>query len=138
MTLSDRIEQASEGSRELDAEIAAATGRMVDLPSHLLGDFAPGYSKRFRVSECGEKVELLAASGDSGRIMASRPAEPFTRSLDAAMTLVPEGWDAIQGWDYPTRSIRKIHHDDGELVFTGTGKTSALALCACALRARGL
>lgn len=60
---------------------------------------------------------------------------PYTASLDAAMTLVPEDNDAIHGWDYPARSIRKIHYDDGELVYEGRAKSPALALCAAALRA---
>jgi len=59
-------------------------------------------------------------------------SKPFTASLDAAMALVPEGWDY---------TIRKRHvelrHPVQRAFDTGaTGATPALALCAAALRAR--
>ena len=62
----------------------------------------------------------------------------YTASIDAAMALVPEGWVSIHSWDYPDRCQRAIFmDDDGDILFRGSGKTSALALCAAALRAQG-
>ena len=66
-------------------------------------------------------------------------APAYTRSLDAAMQLVPEGWASIHGWDYPDeRCHRAVFMDeDGDLLFRGAAATPALALCAASLRARG-
>ena len=75
------------------------------------------------------------------------PMKPrhFTASLDAAMTLVPEGWTA---WELRSRrrltrftaEISRLCDDiddaDGELIECGNAATPALALCAAALRAR--
>jgi hypothetical protein len=60
---------------------------------------------------------------------------PFTSSLDAAMTLAPEGWakyavDADDGG-----CIFELETDDDQKVEVHA-RTWALALCAAALRAR--
>lgn len=60
----------------------------------------------------------------------------YLRSIDAALTLLPEGWASIHGWDYTDRCYRHIFMDeDGDITFKGRGRTPALALCAAALRA---
>jgi hypothetical protein len=60
----------------------------------------------------------------------------YTASLDAAMSLVPEGYDCVHGWDYPNRAIRVLFmDDDGDRLFRGRAATPALALTAAALRA---
>jgi hypothetical protein len=63
----------------------------------------------------------------------------YTASLDAAMTLVPEGWNGRLEW------CRGAGYADLAHVKAGRGfedcrpaKTAALALCAAALRARAL
>jgi hypothetical protein len=62
--------------------------------------------------------------------------KPYTASLDAAMSLVPEGWASVHGWDYPDRASRVIFmDDDGDPLFRGRAATPALALTAAALRA---
>jgi len=73
---------------------------------------------------------------------------PYTASLDAAMTLVPEGWNWMAGnRNQPTA---RAYVNNGELHFTGAAArknpaqqwhevvaaTPALALTAAALRAR--
>ena len=63
-------------------------------------------------------------------------AKPYTASIDAAMTLVPEGEVGIHGWDYSEWSIRQIHIDSSEQVYESRAKTPALALCAAALRSQ--
>lgn len=62
----------------------------------------------------------------------------LTRSIDAALQLVPEGWDWLrEAWDtmtvYPERDRDSIDHDRD---CTGKAATPALAICAAALRAR--
>jgi hypothetical protein len=67
----------------------------------------------------------------------------YTASLDAAMTLVPEGWGVnlnTPGDFHGTPQVRLKHpernpYGDGEPM-RGSAATPALALCAAALRAR--
>jgi hypothetical protein len=67
----------------------------------------------------------------------------YTASLDAAMTLVPEGWETsiyIGGENanvqMETPAMRDEWFDEGGGPIDGTAPTPALALCAAALRAR--
>ena len=109
--LIERIEGAEGPSRELDAEIALTQGW-----SELPGD-----------NWCGPE----------GQIAVPR----YTASLDAAMSLVPEGmqWRVdshhnIAGvFEYPTDPETGPYCVEHE----GEGLTPALALCAAALRAIG-
>jgi hypothetical protein len=72
---------------------------------------------------------------ETARLIAKTPA--FTASLDAAMSLVPEAWVSVHGWDYPNSANRVIFmDDDGDRQFRGRATTPALALTAAALRAR--
>ena len=57
----------------------------------------------------------------------------FTTSLDAALTLVPEGYVVNLGNDKPIWAQVWIDNDPAS---RGGGTTMALALCAAALRAR--
>jgi hypothetical protein len=60
----------------------------------------------------------------------------FTRSLDAAVTLVPEGWTWAR---YHSGAVEcmTLNGPGGSILFErGEGNSSALALCAAALRAR--
>jgi hypothetical protein len=69
-----------------------------------------------------------------------------TASLDAAMSLVPEGWgpalDNVMPEKLPFAELwhREVKHDEGGMPHqerkTGTAATLPLALCAAALRAR--
>ena len=66
--------------------------------------------------------------------------EFYTDSIDAALTLVPDGWrknvildpDAA---DFPA-SVMIAHGFSHDQVFRGAGKSLPLALCIAALRAR--
>ena len=67
--------------------------------------------------------------------------KPYTASLDAAMTLVPEGWSGLFGFqgthDYiEERGHAHIQTIVGEKEACAEAATPALALCAAALRAR--
>lgn len=120
--LAERIESATEPDRELDARIEAARR--------------------------GEDYDALFVQGYAPE---DWNAAPFTASLDAAMTLVPEGleWLArsddcggfanVTGKDF--QSIVEI--SGGETFNRSTGlsapswaATPALALCAASLKAR--
>lgn len=60
----------------------------------------------------------------------------YTRSLDAAMTLVPEGW-CVHWWSGATDNHQAdIRLTGGGLLAKGCAKKDAIALCAAALRAR--
>lgn len=64
----------------------------------------------------------------------------FTASLDAAMTLVPEGWTAIEMRSRNAMArwvveISKLRGDNTEHLIQGHAATPALALVAAALRA---
>lgn len=63
----------------------------------------------------------------------------YTASLDAAMTLVPEGWFIGRLNDSPHLDRAHVMLHSGIAPFAdaeGHGSTRALALCAAALRAR--
>lgn len=135
MTLSTRIEQAGGPSRGLDAEIELA---ICNWSIH-------HFDAWNHFQECGEAV-------NSPMCQPVDPS-PYTTSLDAAMTLVPEGWRpysadvSVKG---QTRFLiegpktqwgtdetgEKCAGDDW--YSQGIAATSALALCAAALKARGL
>lgn len=105
--LAARCEAASGPDQELDREIAVAVGHPWD---------------------------YAADWGSRGH---ERPvAFPYTASIDAAMMLVPGGWDwclSMGAGDYAEASLApswKVTE------CSGTADTPALALCAASLRAR--
>lgn len=113
-----KLEQAKEGSRELDYAIQSVFVGAENV-----------------VSETGS--EACGCWWDTKRkIFHAVPY--FTSSLDAAMTLVPEGL----AWTVSNRPLAKdhwasvanpLHDDDGN---PATAKTAPLALCLASLRAR--
>lgn len=58
----------------------------------------------------------------------------YTSSIDAAMTLVPEGW----GWTLTHWGCFRLWEIGDGMDVTSKAKTPALAICAAALRARGV
>ena len=63
-------------------------------------------------------------------------AKRYTASLDAAMTLVPDGCGRSYDDMDNGECLWRLEPDD-DSQFWGRAKTPALALCAAALRARG-
>lgn len=59
-------------------------------------------------------------------------SKPYTASLDAAMTLVPEGYEATIDISMARSTV---HLFGGDPLASATAATPALALCAAALRA---
>ena len=107
-----RLEEATEGSRELDAEI----GETLGIEPAWYGPY--GY---------------YDAAKD-----APREHEHYTTSLDAALTLVPEGWDwAIVSDDQASVYRRKKSSGGYEEIFDSPveAATPALALCVASLKA---
>ena len=132
-TLADRVEAVGAGSRELDAEI-----------QRTLGD---GSSDHWFKDHNGKHV-----SDDT--------APAYSTSIDAALTLVPDGWavEALSIWPSPPEkadnvsrsrsSVRLVGmsmerwgkrmiwgHSGKDGRVEGEGETPALALTAAALRA---
>lgn len=118
MTLLTLLRHAAGPNRELDAEIAEAAGFQVE------------------------------RHASSGLVLCRKPPEQYswtdipayTGSLDAAMTLMPEGsqWtlEADAAW---VRLLTMADVDEFQGHFTGRGgKCTALALCIAALLARGI
>jgi hypothetical protein len=124
-----RLEAAKEGSGELDSLVSetvfAAAGRG---------------GMRLRTPEPVGRGAPLAELGADGRV------RRYSRSLDAALTLVPEGWSwqirVIRRSPLPVPINRAVvAHDRTGLVLASEhceaeAQTPALALCIAALRAR--
>lgn len=117
--LAERLEKASGPDQEIDGAICLALGWTLQ---KMKGDSRPYYRK----------------PGVTLYYMRSEPPA-YTTSIDAALTLVPEGWtwdvDATApelGIDWtlhaPSKHGRRI---------TGTSEHAAIALCIASLRARG-
>jgi len=121
LALAERCEQAAGPDRELDARIECAVQGITF--RKLLGPYA------YRTSR-----------GDIGLINAKR----YTAWIDAAVTLVPEGyyWQAANGKRRHSEpqacaDLFVAHGPNrGDMSFTADAATAALALCAAALRAR--
>jgi len=115
MNLISRLEQAEAGSRELDAFIfRTLAGNPTD--------------------HCYEL---------NGKYLIDANVPNVTTSIDAAMSLVPEGWKLRQmHFNGPCADDRKWHlnlHGGkvGEDCFVGRGATPALALVIASLKAAG-
>jgi hypothetical protein len=133
-SLLSRLETATEGSRELDAEIDAAL--RIGKPS--LPDWARTNFPTWRARPDG-RVECAHGDGTGSLHWES---QPFTRSVDAALSLVPEGfyWNLRVGRNVITATVQSPFgtsltpqwvHEEAE------AETPALALVVAALRARG-
>lgn len=113
--LAGRVEALTGPDREVDALIAVLQNLRIVDEGHPLGRC------------CYDKNGVLLV------------LPSYTRSLDAAMSLVPDGWDFTVGvcdkgaWSDVSPSEQP--YDVADEVFA-QGATPALALCAAALRAR--
>lgn len=127
--LIERIERAREGSRELDAAIYQI------LNSHMLP--TPGKIGSFYDPT---KAGPIAAAKYHISGGATGVAKFYTTSIDAAMTLLPEGLGNGCFFLQRSRSFGCIADVWTDTEFNrykkGKGKTPALALCAAALRTR--
>lgn len=120
-TLIERLEQASESSRELDAWIFCAVGHPDKKPER---NFF--YKSR---EEWGVFVTNAPKPG-----ITFHDAPHYTTSIDAALTLVPSDCHWSVSW--PVGQAELVN-GKGDL-FTASGGTAALALCIAALKATAL
>ena len=124
-SLIERIEAATGGDRELDAEIWLAC--------------TPGATRNkwsYVHKATGRECTVDETRDATGRFIT---VPSFTASIEAALTLLPEGW-----W-WSAGVCRRENHAsvgseigtvEGELIFETFGATAPLALLAAILRAR--
>lgn len=124
-SLIERIEAAAGPCRELDAEIFRAIG------SPLPTKFGP---MGIDLEWDAEGINAVMAVGGM-QVRFTPPA--YTSSLDSVMTLVGVGLVGVGAFStLETGSAGCFYAEVGTK--NGVGKTPALALCAAALRARGV
>ena len=111
MTLSQRAAQLAGPDRAVDAEVAVALGYRIVGEGHPLG------------TQCYDENGV------------SVPLPRFTGSLDAALTVVPEGWHFYLESEISHAAVES--RIDGR-EFYADAATPALAVLSAALAARGL
>ena len=116
LALAERCEQAAGPDRGWDAEIAVAL---------FGGNVIYGLG-----TDQWRRIEITGA-----RRM-NHPLPPYTASLDAAVTLVPEGWTWGRFHSGAVECMTLNGPGNSILFERGEGISTALALCAAALRAR--
>jgi hypothetical protein len=127
LELAERCEAAEGPDRELDAEICCV-GPLAD-HDYVLG-----------ATPSAKRPGMVTRHFDGGT-WGTLVAPDYTASLDAAMTLFPEGYFPVldadpRGIEVEVQCLTdETDNGLGACVATG-GKTIALALCAAALRAR--
>lgn len=140
-TLIAELERAEEGSRELDASIFCA----VKFPGH-----KP--ERNFFYKNRDEWGVFVSNQPKPG--MTFHDAPHYTTSVDAALTLVPEGWLVASISQYAKRGeprsgvimIRKEHAARNDMTVPemnlatprSEAATAAVALCIAALRVRAV
>lgn len=125
LALADDIERAAEGSRELDARIF----KVIEMP------LPREFMDRGIALSWDDCQQAFVMPLDDMQIRFEHPA--FTTSLDAALSLVPDGYHyTIEPDGAWIRCMGKddVHEFQSVLMRRG-GKCTALALCAASLRA---
>lgn len=130
-SIAERIEALEGPCREMEAEIYSARN------PHMK-PVTPVAKYRGRFFDPSKTTNIAAQSYHiSGGATGIAPR--YTTSLDAAMTLVPEGWLPIIDCTYIRPEV-ELHPTDessfGQGRRFGKAATPALALCAAALRAQ--
>lgn len=132
MTLKElisKVEGAVEGSRELDIEIMEAIGWR-----------CPGWDTESDATKAlfPDRLGYNWFSDTSPGYHGDVTSNPFTTSLDAALTLVPGGkWWVLNSGVQSGTSLCQLEGDDGGwTTFKAHAATPALALCAACLKAR--
>jgi hypothetical protein len=123
--LAERIEALEGPCREMDAEIFKAVG--APLPKAAFG------------MDIELQPDPNSASGfvmPVGELQVRYECPQYTASLDAAMTLVPEGWNWLVGTDAGVGFQSALLRHGEEAPIEAIAATPALALCAAAIRAQ--
>lgn len=131
------LERASEPSRGLDAKIWAVTTAIRDFMQFALAEGWRYAAAHHPESDEGNVAIWAEKAGERSLIQAIRPAPQFTRSIDAAMTLVPQNRNAVIKFYRDELCVAFCLPVGGGESHTWTkAPTAALALCIAALRAR--
>lgn len=122
--LISRLESATEGSRELDAEIAEYVGVR---------------HRSRRTFDGKNKGREWLVDSHGGVETWSQDPPRFSRSIDAARALGPGGcycWSDSTGYAEVVRRGTGFLSERGDEEFAGKGATEALGACIAALKAR--
>jgi hypothetical protein len=131
-SLIERLEAATEGSRYLDVEIACA------VPTSIPGYPKYEYTVPMRIARGWESNRIYVCDVDGDLTRESHLAPNYTTSIDAALTLVPEGWVVANLYQHlETKrwlaSVGRLNKEVGTSLFAAT---AAIAFCIAALKAR--
>jgi hypothetical protein len=132
LALADRVESLTGPDREVDFLIATALG---EVPEHVIqGPVGTPYGW-FRREDQWALTRTKESDVYAG--VESWSPKPRTASLDAAMSLVPEGWTFdLQVRSHFSHTFLEAQEDErGAEVSAQNAATPALALTAAALRA---
>lgn len=129
---------------DLIARLEKAEGpdRKVDLAISLAINYRSAFDEVVRAvwSPMADDIEVFDAQGRRGFLDPAQFVPLWTRSIDAALTLVPESCDVRRFVDDPSGTGWTLSQFRGGVVLTrGVGVTAdlpALALCIAALKAR--
>lgn len=121
-------------SREADWNISNALG---NIPKHTVREIGFDYDWYRNAGD----FWLRKAIDSEGRQIESWSPPAYTESIDAALSLVPEGWSALLAiaphktiCDVHVKPIGEVGHWPGH----ATAPTPALAICRAVLKARGI
>jgi hypothetical protein len=135
LALAERCEAATGPDRELDIAICVAIDWRYD-------DWEEG-ERTAREMAARHGMAWLVSRSVEGYNSTWRHLPRYTASLDAAMTLVPEGHkcgvtqqDREKASEQWWGELRRGYWTSYDKAFVARGATAALALCAAALRAR--
>lgn len=131
-----RLEKATGPDREIDGEIEAALGA----PSFTRFDLAEGYHWEFEADGMAGEVSAFSVLGNKTSRRQKRFQAPvYTASVDAALTLLPEGFKWKLGYSRHVPCVAELvdYSDRAAGQFVGECDSNhAVALTLAALRAR--
>ena len=138
-------------TNDLITRLESADGPSYALDCEIWDQIYPGERQaRFdKLTAKGQPYHMRLGPADIDGYV--QPLRSFTASIDAALTLVPEGWNWMAG--NRNQPIARAYVENSQMAFVGLGgmkrnpdrqwfecvaSTPALALAAAALKARGV
>lgn len=121
-----RLEKATGPDRELDIAIAFAVGEIRDRDGNYL--FATG-----------NESDMVVEAGPCDTYLHAQPLRYYTASIDAALTLVPEGYACSVDRNEDGTGCATVSPDYSDMGFLSSSRraaTPAIALCVASLKAR--
>jgi hypothetical protein len=137
LELAERVEAATEPDSELDGSVWWAA-LSPDTVQHL---DRTGYVRETieRYGSAGKALAQFMDSSNPGCLAKIAFDQAYTRSIDAAHSLVPEGWFMEleqHSTSWTATLANRLWYDDTRVIHDASAATPALALTAAALRAR--